>query len=199
MLELIVVRHGESEGNVAGIASGRQPSPLTERGRDQARQVARVVRGAGWTPAEVVTSPIVRCVQTAQIVGDLLDLPAARPDEAFAEIEHGDAEGRRFSEITLDGHPPPRWEGFKPFGGESIEELAARVGQGLDALADDAHVLLVTHGAVFKIVLAHLLGLDSHFFLELRNGTCMRLSTRETGNGLVWAWTHHLHAEEWMS
>ncbi len=199
MRELIVVRHGESEGNVEGIASGRQPSPLTERGREQARRVARVVQGAGWTPAEVVTSPIVRCVQTARIVGDLLDLPAARPDEAFREIEHGDAEGRRFSEITPDGRPPPRWEGFKPFGGESIEELAARVGQGLDALPEDAHVLLVTHGAVFKIVIAHLLGLDTHFYLELRNGTCLRLSRRETSAGPVWAWTHHLHAEEWTS
>lgn len=199
MRELIVVRHGESEGNVEGIASGRQPSPLTARGRDQARQVARVVQGAGWTPAEVVTSPIVRCVQTARIVSDLLDLPATRPGEAFREIEHGDAEGRRLSEITLDGRPPPRWEGFKPFGGESIEELASRVGQGLDALPDDAHILLVTHGAVFKSVLAHLLGLDSHFLLELRNATCMRLSRRETGKSPVWAWTHHLHAEEWMS
>lgn len=198
--ELIVVRHGESEGNVEGIASGRQPSPLTERGQEQARRVARVVQGTGWTPAEIVTSPIVRCVQTARIVSDLLELPEARQENAFREIDHGEAEGRRFSEITLDGgRPPPRWEGFKPFGGESVEELTVRVGQGLDALPDDAHILLVTHGAVFKSVLAHLLGLDARFFLELRNGTCMRLSTRETSNGPVWAWTHHLHAEEWTS
>ena len=186
--ELIVVRHGESEDNVRGIASGRQPSPLTERGREQARCVARVVKGVSWTPAEVVTSPIARCVQTARIVGDVLELPAARPEEAFREIEHGDAEGRRLSEF-------PRWDGFKAYGGESIGELSAREGQGLDALPVDAHILLVTHGAVFKRVIAHLLGLDSQFFLELRHGTCLRLSRR----GPVWAWTHHLHAEEWTS
>jgi len=55
-------------------------------------------------------------------------------------------------------------------------------------------VLLVTHGAVFKGVLAHVLGLTTQFFLELRHTTILRLERRTIGASEVWALTHFLHA-----
>ncbi|MGH7163545.1 MAG: histidine phosphatase family protein [Planctomycetota bacterium] len=202
MRELVVVRHGESEGNVRGIVQGRLPFRLTEKGRAQTALVARMVQAFGWTPGEVVTSPLPRCAETAGILALALGTPPPRPDDAFTEIDCGRATGRGFRELERENprffaKPPPEWLGFSEFGGESDEDVVARVAEGLDRLDGDAGVLLVTHGAVFKGVLAHLLGLRAQFFLDLRHGTTMRLERRRVGAGAVIALTHHLHAEEW--
>jgi broad specificity phosphatase PhoE len=200
--ELLVVRHGESEGNAKGLAQGRLPFPLTARGRAQARQVALVMRALGWRPDRVVTSPLARCVETAGIVAGELGFPEPLPDDAFTEIDCGEATGRAFKDLEREHpaffrRPASEWLGFKELGGESDDQVIARVGRGLDRLPAGASVLLVTHGAVFKGVLAHLVGLRSQFFLELRNTTLMRLERRRIGTSEVVAWTHLLHAEEW--
>jgi broad specificity phosphatase PhoE len=200
--ELIVVRHGESEGNVLGIAQGVRPYPLTERGRAQARAVARVMESFGWRPARVVASPVVRCVETATIVAGALGLPAPEEDAAFAEIDSGEATGRRFADLARDfpelfARPPSEWTGFRAVGGEDDVDLFARVAAGLDRLPADGSVLLVTHGAVFKGVLRHLLGFRPPYFLDLRCGTCLRLARRTIAGAEVFAFSHFLHAEEW--
>jgi probable phosphoglycerate mutase len=188
--ELLVVRHGESEGNVLSVVQGALPFPLTARGRAQARRVAAVMASLGWRPDHVVSSPLPRCLETARIVAEELGVPAPLPDEAFTEIGCGTATGRPLADLG-----PVR--GFEDAGGESEAQLRARVGRGLDRLPRDASVLLVTHGAVFKGVLAHLLGLGTRFLLDLRHTTCMRLERRRVGGTELVAWTHLLHAEEW--
>ena len=181
MRELIVVRHGETEGNRAGIAQGRRPYPLTERGEAQARAVARFLKTVAWQPNRWITSPVLRCVETAAIVTDRLGVEAAQPVEAFTEIDCGEAEGKPFSASAT---------GFEAFGGESDQALFARVGAGLDALPRDESVLVFTHGGVFKAILHHLL--EFRGWLGLRCGTCMRLERR----GERIAFTHFLHPEE---
>lgn len=202
MRELFVVRHGESEGNAKGLAQGRLPFPLTGRGRAQTRRVADVMRALGWRPEHVVSSPLLRCVETAEILSGCLGFPAPLPDDAFTEIDCGRATGRPFADLEQEHpgffrRPASQWLGFSEMGGESDEEVVARVGKGLDALPRDASVLLVTHGAVFKGVLAHLVGLRTQFLLDLRHTTCLRLERRRIGTSEVIAWTHFLHAEEW--
>jgi len=200
--ELLVVRHGESEGNAKGLAQGRLPFPLTERGRAQARQVAEVMRALGWRADRVVTSPLPRCAETARIVAEALGFPGPLPDDAFTEIDCGTATGRAFKDLEREHaafflRPASEWLGFTEFGGESDADVFARVGEGLDRQPADASVLVVTHGAVFKGVLARLMGLRTQFFLDLRNATCMRLERRRIGTSEVFQWTHLLHAEEW--
>lgn len=200
--ELFVVRHGEAVGNAKGLAQGRLPFPLTDRGRAQARRIADVMRALGWQPDRVVTSPLARCAETAGIVAASAGFPAPLPDDAFTEIDCGTATGRAFKDLEREHpafflRPASQWLGFAEFGGESDDDVIARVGAGLDRLPQGGSVLLVTHGAVFKGVLAHLMGLRTQFFLDLRNTTCMRLERRRVGTSEVVAWTHLLHAEEW--
>lgn len=202
MRELIVVRHGESEGNAKGLAQGRLPFPLTERGRAQAQRVAEVMRALGWRPAHLVTSPLARCVETAEILARSLGSPPPLHNEAFTEIDCGRATGRPFKDLEREHpdffrRPASQWLGFSEMGGESDDDVIARVGKGLDALPKGASILLVTHGAVFKGVLAHLVGLRTQYFLDLRHTTCLRLERRRIGTSDVVAWTHFLHAEEW--
>jgi broad specificity phosphatase PhoE len=200
--EIFVVRHGESEGNAKGLAQGRLPFPLTDRGRAQARRVAEVMGALGWRPDHVVTSPLRRCVETAGILAGAHGFPPPLPMDAFTEIDCGSASGRPFAELEREHpgffrRPASQWLGFAELGGESDDDVVARVGRGLDALPAGRSVLLVTHGAVFKGVLAHLLGLRTQFFLDLRHTTCLRLERRRVGTSDVVAWTHFLHAEEW--
>jgi len=202
--ELVVVRHGESEGNARGLAQGRLPYPLTERGRAQALRVAQVMRALDWRPAHVRSSPLPRCRETAEIIATELRLTPPVPDQAFTEIDCGRATGRSFAELEREHpeffhRPASEWLGFQELGGESDQQLVDRVAAGLDRLPADASVLLVTHGAVFKGVLAHLVGLHTQFFLELRHTTCLRLERRRIGTSEVVAWTHFFHAEEWSA
>ncbi|MEM8884790.1 MAG: histidine phosphatase family protein [Planctomycetota bacterium] len=185
MRELIVLRHGETEANVAGIAQGRQPYPLTETGRAQAAAAGRFMERLAWRPTHVLSSPVARCVESASIVTGVLGLDSARTNEAFTEIDCGSAEGMAFRDIAFK-------TGFDQFGGESNEQLFARVGAGLDALPDDEIILLVTHGGIFKAILHHLLGVRGQYWLGLRCGTCMRLEKRGPRHAL----SHLLHPEE---
>ena len=180
-----MVRHGETEANVAGIAQGRRPYSLTERGRAQAHAAARLIARIGWAPTVTVTSPVVRCVETADIVTDHLGVPDPVRDDAFTEIDPGEAEGRAYSDLSAA-------DGFERFGGESDTDLFARVGNGLDALPRDETILMVTHGGVFKAILRHLMSLHGPYWLGLRCGTCMRLERKRDR----FAFTHFLHPEE---
>lgn len=199
--ELVVVRHGESEGNARGLAQGRRPYPLTERGRRQAGLVGDLLARMDWVPDLVVSSPVLRCVETARLIAARLEAPAPVTDEAFTEIDCGRATGRAFVDLEREhpdffARPASEWLGFHEMGGESDEQVVGRVGRGLDALPAGAGVLLVTHGAVFKGVLAHVLGLTTHFFLDLRHTTCLRLEARRVGTSSLHALTHLLHADE---
>lgn len=198
MRELILLRHGESVGNARRILQGHLDFPLTERGQGQARAAARLITAHGWRPSEALSSPLVRCTQTAEILCPALGLENARPQPLFSEIHVGEAGGRtvedlRASDPALFEPPPSEWSSYERFGGESRADFVARVEEGLRGIADDARVLLVTHGAVLKVAMASLLGLPARFLLDLRNCTCLRLERR----GRAYALTHFLHAEEW--
>jgi broad specificity phosphatase PhoE len=202
--ELVVCRHGESEGNRKGLAMGRGPYPLTPLGRRQAEQMAAAIEALDWHPTLLVTSPVPRCVETAEILAAGLSVPAPMEQEAFTEIDCGSATGRPFDALRKEhpgffDRPASQWLGFHELGGEADAEIVERVGKGLDALPREESVLLVTHGAVFKGVLAHLLGLTTQFFVDLRHTTLMRLDRRRIGTSEVVALTHLLHAEEWAS
>ena len=202
MRELFLARHGESEGNAGGIVQGRGAYRLTEKGRADADAVGALMERLGWRPDRIVTSPLPRCAETAERIAPRLGMGTeTETDDAFTEIDCGTAAGRRFSELEAEHpefflRPASEWCGFSEFGGESDDELIVRVGAGLDALPSDESILIVTHGAVFKGVLAHLLGLRTPYFLDLRNDTCMRLDRRRIGTTDVMALTHFLHATE---
>jgi len=199
------VRHGETAQNAAGLfTQGMLAHPLTENGREEASAAARLIRAHDWQPEHLVTSPLQRCVETAEIVRTTLGLSAATRDPAFTEIDPGALTGLSWQEIyeahpELAARPANEWRGFAEFHGESQESLFSRVAAGLDALPEDARVLLVTHGGVFKAILAHLLGLSSDYFLGLRTGSCMRLAKKRRGASEVMAWTHLMHAGEWAA
>jgi len=189
MRELIVLRHGETDGNARKVAQGRTQLPLNECGREQAAAAGRLIARLDWEPERIVSSPLRRCVETTSIALSFLDatgtplVPEYRDE--FLEVDVGDAEGKPLSHLDFS-------TGFAAYGGESREQLFARVRGGLDSLDGDESILLVTHGGVFKAILSHLMGFQGQYWLGLRTGTCMRLERRDDRYSL----THFLHPSE---
>ncbi len=150
---LIVVRHGRTPANAAGQLLGRLDPGLDDVGRAQAAAIATAVP----TDARVISSPLRRCRETAAAIGGDVEI-----DERLIEIAYGELEG-----VPVRDVPAETWRawrsdsGWAPPGGESHDQLAARVWSLLDeqaAAAADHDIVLVSHVSPIKAALAWALG-----------------------------------------
>lgn len=158
--ELYVLRHGETEWNREGRWQGVFDSPLTEKGRAQARAVGDLLRDIGVTPRthRFFVSPQGRARETARIV--LGAEAEATTDDRLSEIGVGDWAGKRREEIISAAGLPPG-AGFLDHyrvapGGEPFEALFARVEAFLRDL--DGQAVVVTHGITSRFLRAAALG-----------------------------------------
>ncbi len=163
-MRLLLVRHGESLGNLTRQLQPRD-EPLTERGQRQARELAAFL--AERPDLRVVyTSPLTRAYQTAAIIGAAIGLRPI-PLEGLAEINVGDAAGMTFDEwAARDPASAGRWreEGLDFIwpGGESGRQLAARTAAEIDRIVsvhrlDRGAVVVVSHGGALAWAISHLL------------------------------------------
>ncbi len=157
---ILLVRHGESEGNRDRIFTITPNVPLTARGREQARRAAEII-GEQFAVQRVVSSPYLRARQTAKIVAGVLRVPLVI-DEAFREQDLGRLAGRPYEAVLEDPafEFARRWE-WRPPSGESLVDVRARVAPAFDRLAA-AHpwedIALVSHGGVMFALWAHVAG-----------------------------------------
>ena len=160
---LLLLRHGQTEMSRQRRYSGRGDPQLTEVGRRQAADAARYLSGKGGVAA-VVSSPLRRAHDTAVAAADALGLPVSI-DEDLIETDFGEWEGLTFAEAA-QRHPDlhTRWlrePGLRPPGGESFEQVAARVARARDRIiANHAEgtVLVVSHVTPIKLMLQAALG-----------------------------------------
>jgi broad specificity phosphatase PhoE len=161
MSKLILVRHGESSGNRDRIyATSPHDLPLTELGYRQA-QAAALIIGRLFRAELVVSSAYLRASETARIIAGALGLPLEQIADLH-EREIGSHRGRSYdSFLSEPDYDPQRPWAWKPEGGESYEEVQARVAPILDRLAA-AHtqrdVVIVSHGGVMTTLWAYVSG-----------------------------------------
>jgi len=150
-----LIRHGESEANLAGItAGGGVDSPLTKRGEEQARQLADFIHYLNIKPSCIFASPMKRAHKTAEIINRNLKLDISVVDNLY-EHHVGDWEGRPWAEIG-----PKFRAGELPPNGESYETYAYRVRDALSPILSSEYAtppLIVAHGGTFYS-LGHLFG-----------------------------------------
>jgi probable phosphoglycerate mutase len=158
---LILVRHGESSGNRERVyATAPHELPLTELGYAQAQAAARRIAQL-FDPKLVVTSTYLRASETARIISGILGVPLqVEPD--LHEREIGSFRGRPYDSFLQEpDYDPQRPWAWKPAGGESYEDVQARVAPILDRLAA-AHrgedVVVVSHGGVMMTLWAYVSG-----------------------------------------
>ena len=144
-------RHGETVWNVENKICGMTDSPLTERGRAQARALGQKVKAGGYAIDEILYSPLSRAADTAKAIADATGIPArCEPrlrEQCFGRYEGTPRNGEKFriSKTCF----ADRYDG-----GESMLQLAQRIYNLLDELRDqpDKTYLLVAHNGIARVV-----------------------------------------------
>ncbi|MBE3603933.1 histidine phosphatase family protein [bacterium] len=168
----ILMRHGETGWNREGRVMGRHPVELNENGRAQVAATARFAHTVG--PELIVTSPLVRARQSAEIMAEALNGLEIIEEPDIAEVLYGRWEGMSYHELIDDPHyktyRKAPTENPTP-GGETIRQVQARgVAAVMRALTSypGKRVLFVSHGDIVRTVLCHFMGLDLAYFHRIR-------------------------------
>lgn len=167
---LYLVRHGQTEWNAAGRFQGTLDSPLTPRGEAQADAIGRVLSQSLGRPFPAHVSPRDRTQTTAALIARHAPLEISL-EPRIAEIHLGAWEGMTAFEIdqeypgVLTGTDRTSWL-FRAPGGESYDEIRARVSDWLGSLSDE-RLVVVSHGLAGKIIRGVYLGLSERDTLGL--------------------------------
>ena len=153
MKKLYLLRHGQTEFNVKKLVQGRCDSPLTDLGRQQAGMAAAWLKGHGVVPDKVVSSPLGRAMDTAQLVACELLGPdaAAEPCEGIIERCYGSFEEGPHGALPTDVWDPG--EDLVPFGGEGSQALQERMVDALTNIMGSEGIetlLAVSHGSASR-------------------------------------------------
>jgi probable phosphoglycerate mutase len=164
-MEIVLLRHGETEWSLSGQHTSHTDLPLTERGRERARARAGELSGPDY--ALVLTSPLRRARDTCELVG-LGDRAEIEPD--LREWEYGEYEGLTTPQIREERPDWWLWRDGCP-GGEQPEEVSARADRVLERLRGAAgDVIVFAHGHILRVVAARWLAQDVEFGSRLALG-----------------------------
>lgn len=196
MGRLLLVRHGESQWNAAGIVQGQDGPGLTERGHDQARRVG------AWLAEEapdavLAVSDLVRCRETAapyETAAAEVQVDARLRERHFGAWQGAD-------HATLAAEHPALWERFRSredvleeVGGESTPTLVARVREALVELASANPVtVVVTHGGPVWHGTHALVGVPEPTLGPVSNAGVTILDVHEHGAAQLLTWNQVGH------
>ncbi|HEX8180940.1 MAG TPA: histidine phosphatase family protein [Pyrinomonadaceae bacterium] len=190
---ILLVRHGQSQGNAEGRFGGHTPTPLSELGRRQARATAQALAAEGVTA--IYSSDLLRAVETAAPLAHATGL-SIKQTHAFRERSVGQMEGLTFeaaAEQYPDEYAALLRRDFEHvlLGGESYRQLLDRAAGALDQAINDNRggtLAVFTHTGTACILALHLMGaLDAP---QLRP---VWLSTNNCGINRF-----HLHADGFL-
>jgi 2,3-bisphosphoglycerate-dependent phosphoglycerate mutase len=188
--EILLLRHGQSEGNEGGRFGGHGPTPLTALGRRQAEAAARALAAEGGLTA-IFASDLPRAMQTAAPVVAATGI-AMRTTPALRERSVGVFTGMTFAEAEA-AHPQiframmQRDPDACPPEGESSRERLAHVGaffdETIERFGTAGRALFVSHAFTLNLLLRRLLGLAESPTVFFRTDNCAlhRLKRSPTG------------------
>lgn len=180
MIELLIVRHGQSVGDIENRFEGRADLPLTELGKNQADKLANWL-STRYKFDEIISSPLIRASETANIIGNKLNVKVSF-DDRLLEYNKGVIDGLLKEEADKK-YPLP--EGGRKYyerieKGESIIDLRARAEEFLAELLgnlkkdnSDKKLLIVSHGSLISQLITS--------FLKLPIDSKVHFSTGDTG------------------
>ena len=163
---IVFVRHGETAPNRQGLLLGRADPALTERGREQADELAQ--RLQRLEPVVVFTSPLARAGETAAPIAAAVGCDV-QVDDRLIEIDYGDWEARPFAELPRD--VVARWHDdadFAPPAGESLRAVGTRVAAFCDERLDESVTVAVSHVSPIKAAVTWALGVGDELAWRMR-------------------------------
>lgn len=160
--KIILLRHGQSRGNLEGYYQGQVDFPLTETGEQQSLALANRWTAEGVHFDKIVSSPLERAHQTAQIISTVLGIPIEIEPE-WMERDNGNLAGLKVEQAS-ERYPRPEFiHPYHPIGesGESQWELYLRAGHAVTRLLQrpPGSYLVVSHGGILNMVMYVILGL----------------------------------------
>jgi broad specificity phosphatase PhoE len=204
---LLLVRHGQSQGNAEGRFGGHLPTPLSALGHLQAEATGRSLSAENVTA--IYSSDLLRAVQTAEPLARLMNLEI-KTDAAFRERSVGVMEGKTFDEAAA-AHPEEYAALLRcdfehvMTEGESYRQLLDRSTAALDSILTrhaGGTIALFSHTGTICILALHLMGaLDAPalrpVWLATSNCGIARFNLRDDGYVRVLALndTRHLSQE----
>ena len=150
MSKIYFIRHGETVWNVENKICGATDSPLTNKGIEQAKEVAAKIKELGITADEILYSPLSRAKDTALIIAEATGIPAKEEqrlfEQNFGKYESTARDGKEFLEAKKQFLN--RYDG-----GESMLHLAQRIYNLLDDIkAEDKTFILVAHNGIARVI-----------------------------------------------
>jgi probable phosphoglycerate mutase len=157
--KIILIRHGETEWNREGRYQGQLDSPLTEKGKQQAKDNAQKIKRelGNIDEVKIFSSPLGRAKSTALIIVDELGLSPDRVifEPLIREFNYGILEGKtkeycreNYSEI-MDSREADKWF-YQIESGDSYKQVAKRIKSWLDSLDSKITVVAITHEMVSR-------------------------------------------------
>ncbi|WP_350343269.1 histidine phosphatase family protein [Proteinivorax tanatarense] len=183
MLRLILLRHGQSEGDITGRHEGRADFPLTDLGKKQAQLVANYL-SIYYGIDEIYCSPLKRAKETANILGKkIMNQPIE--EKELMEINNGDLAGLTFEEAEKKFPPPESEKIYRALpNGESIIDFRARIEAFWHKFKDEnlqpnrqKTICIVAHGGTISMLYKTI--------LELPINTHTKFPTADTGFHLL--------------
>lgn len=160
---ITIVRHGETEWNVAMRLQGKQDSPLTAKGKEQVKRVAEALKTRTFDV--FISSDLGRALQTAEAINRFQGMTII-PDDGFRERNFGVMEGMTLAQIRAEY--PDAHVGYKARNaeyqvpeGESLIQFSKRVNAAFDRIVAEypgKRVLLVAHGGVLDCLVRRIFG-----------------------------------------
>jgi broad specificity phosphatase PhoE len=176
MLEIILVRHGETAFNAGETFRGRADVSLNETGLKQAQLLGKYL--SAEKISVVYSSPLQRAVKTAEAIAAPHKLKV-KLEENLNDIDCGEWQGltlkevkERYNDIYQDWVDTP--EQVRLPGGEGLDDIRCRAlpfVQDAVTRAREGKIVLVSHRAVNKVLICALLGLDNSMFWSFKLDT----------------------------
>jgi broad specificity phosphatase PhoE len=183
-LELIVVRHGQTEWNLKGYVQGHSDVPLDETGREQAGALGQQFENLQFDAA--YSSDLSRAFQTAELIIGDRDL-AVTGDVRLRECNCGDFEGVLFDDVrSLIEEAIFNQEMADSFGMETVYQMLDRTESYFSEIAmrhfEEERVLVVSHGGIIRLLLKHIpyVGTDGPAPVRLENCEFLRINIDDT-------------------
>jgi alpha-ribazole phosphatase len=174
-MKLLLVRHGETDWNLARRYQGQNMAPLNQKGIQQAEQLGK--RLSSEAIEAVYSSDSPRALQTANYIANLYG-PAlsVQSDSRWQEICFGEWDGLNYEEVEAKWHNEvTAWYAdpvnISPPGGETMLQMSKRVQSALDELKSkhkDEPVLIISHGGVIQVLLCMLLDVELNRYWQFR-------------------------------
>ncbi len=179
MTKILLTRHGHVDGIKPARFRGRQPLALTAQGRADAAAVARRI-AAFWRPVCIYTSPMERCVKTAEAIAEACGIGSIERCDDLNDIDYGAWQFKAFADAEAENaalfaawFATPDLVRFPS--GESLQDLAARTANALRLILSRHPgdvVAVIGHDSVNRALLLQFLDLPLSAYWRITQSPC---------------------------